>query len=487
MATKASPYPVEHIEDVRTELRRYNWQPQPEAQRILDDLLAEFLNRNAWAKNLARRMKDDSGTRFKDWVDHYSIAASDPLFVDLRDRLLAAGFTHTPQPGAANSFIHKGGLFPEVLLGAHPSTRVAIKVDRVADFIQAHQLHDARVFGKPLGQMRLACVAPATNAELYVIERHGIRGYDCPEANPTPTDKCMKAQEHLERLCWRRREFASDFDGLTHLNTLLDNAIADVGRDWTCDLFFESERRYWMHRNRASQVQYVRQRRLGLGWANHDHHTYRCSRHCFTQSIATWEKLGFFLRERFYAGAEAGWGAQVCEQPVTGIITFNDVDMSPEELLFDFSHGGFKEERGNLGTVGVWCALHGEALLQAGMHHLECQFDWQALVDQLQAEGNVKHMDPFTTFPYLKQAFTEGERWPVREERIQKLLQSKMIDEKQAELFRKEGALGSHLENLERNDGFKGFNQQGVSDIIARTDARRMAKLDANKKLPLGA
>ena len=34
-------------------------------------------------------------------------------------------------------------------------------------------------------------------------------------------------------------------------------------------------------------------------------------------------------------------------------------------------------------------------------------------------------------------------------------------------------ALGSHLENLERNDGFKGFNQQGVSDIIARTDPRR--------------
>jgi hypothetical protein len=37
------------------------------------------------------------------------------------------------------------------------------------------------------------------------------------------------------------------------------------------------------------------------------------------------------------------------------------------------------------------------------------------------------------------------------------------------------GALGSHLENLERNDGFKGFNQKGVSDIIARTDPRRQA------------
>ena len=34
------------------------------------------------------------------------------------------------------------------------------------------------------------------------------------------------------------------------------------------------------------------------------------------------------------------------------------------------------------------------------------------------------------------------------------------------------GAVGSHLENLERHDGYKGFNQHGVSDIIKRTDAR---------------
>jgi hypothetical protein len=33
--------------------------------------------------------------------------------------------------------------------------------------------------------------------------------------------------------------------------------------------------------------------------------------------------------------------------------------------------------------------------------------------------------------------------------------------------------LGSHLEILERNDGYKGFNQTGVSDIIARTDPRK--------------
>jgi len=84
-------------------------------------------------------------------------------------------------------------------------------------------------------------------------------------------------------------------------------------------------------------------------------------------------------------------------------------------------------------------------------------------------------MDPFTTFPYLRQAFTEGERWPVAESRVQRVLSMGQITPAQAEEFRTTGAMGSHLENLERNDGFKGFNQQGVSDIIARTDPRKQA------------
>jgi hypothetical protein len=35
-----------------------------------------------------------------------------------------------------------------------------------------------------------------------------------------------------------------------------------------------------------------------------------------------------------------------------------------------------------------------------------------------------------------------------------------------------EGAVGSHLEVIQRGEGFKGFNQQTVSDIIRRTDPR---------------
>ncbi len=75
---------------------------------------------------------------------------------------------------------------------------------------------------------------------------------------------------------------------------------------------------------------------------------------------------------------------------------------------------------------------------------------------------------------YLKQAFTRGEMWPVDERRIERLLADKWITLEQAARFRSEGVLGSHLEILERNGGYKGFNQTGISEIITRTDPRRM-------------
>jgi hypothetical protein len=106
------------------------------------------------------------------------------------------------------------------------------------------------------------------------------------------------------------------------------------------------------------------------------------------------------------------------------------------------------------------------------MHHLECQFDFDSLRQQME-QGGLKVMPPFTNLPYLRQAFTEGERWPVDPGRIERALDARYITQQQAEQFRKNGAIGSHLENLQRDQGFKGFNQKGVSDIIARTDPRQ--------------
>ncbi len=106
------------------------------------------------------------------------------------------------------------------------------------------------------------------------------------------------------------------------------------------------------------------------------------------------------------------------------------------------------------------------------MHHLECRFDFALLRDQLAAEG-VNTMKPFSDFPFLKQAFTEGERWPVSPRRAERLRHNGSITDQQAAEFTSKGAIGSHLENLQRKGGFKGFNQHAVSIIIAETDPRK--------------
>ena len=447
-------------------LDQFHWEPQPKGQALVNELVADFLARCPEAERLKNRMKAESGTRFVDWVDYITVPKTT---ANILTRLADAGFVRTPHEGASECYVNDKGIFPAIIVCNSQTTRVAIKVASVADFLFAQRVAaSGQIQGGPGSQLRMVKAFEGTNAELWACERHGTRGFEAKDSDPS---KVIAAMRHLEALRSRKRDFATSSEGFAEIHRILDAAIREIGRDWTCDLFFESERNYWQSKNHAAQFQYGRQQALGLGWANHDHHTYRSSREAYKDLISVLEKLGFHCRERFYAGAEAGWGAQVLEQPVTGITIFADVDMSAEELLGDFAHTGLAA-RAQLGTIGLWCALHGEAMLEAGMHHLECQFDWHALRDQMQ-EADIRTMDPFTTFPYLRQAFTQGEHWKVSESRLAALVARKQITPQQAEDFRNHGALGSHLENLERNDGFKGFNQQGVSHIISKTDPRK--------------
>ncbi|MGD2207334.1 MAG: hypothetical protein PVH17_11210, partial [Anaerolineae bacterium] len=99
------------------------------------------------------------------------------------------------------------------------------------------------------------------------------------------------------------------------------------------------------------------------------------------------------------------------------------------------------------------------------------RFDFDTATQQL-AEWGIKMMRPFSDFSYLRQAFTQGERWEVAPDRLDRLLAHGQIDRAQRAAFAEKGAIGSHLENIQRGEGFKGFNQQTVSDIIRRTDPR---------------
>lgn len=444
----------------------FDWPLAYEAENLLRARLDAFLQRNRFAATLATRMTRETGTDFFEWVDHLILTPDDEV------ALVKVGFVHHPQAETARGEVvleHPRATLPRVLLrkARHNPSVVAIKPEFVADFIAAHNL-DVEQEGEPRSRYRRVVVAEGNGTRLEAIERRAYRGFVPAPLKRGELAAILKAKELF---LTRPRRGEDDAQGCKIATRILNRVLKLVSRNVACHLFFEAERAFWENRNRAARLQKFRQDQLGLGWGNHDHHTFRCSRAHFADLIQFLDKLGFQKRERFYAGAEAGWGAQVSEQPITGVVVFADVDLTPGETAIDFSVKKLPPAA-KLGTVGLWVGLHGESFLHAGMHHLEARFDFNSLRDQLQSQG-VKTMQPFSDFAFLRQAFTEGERWVVNPKRAERLLATGLITREHCAHFIRDGAIGSHLENLQRHGGFKGFNQKAVSAIISATDPRK--------------
>lgn len=451
------------------DLERYSWRPWPEAQSVVDRLFLEVVDRSPMAQWFQRQMYDQTGTRLYDWVDHI-VAPPDEL-----SELSNYGF----ELDAFGAYHHSGAIFPRFLPseGDPHLWALVIKVDACEEFTRAHGLTEP-IQGQPDSTLRKVCAERGDAAEFWAIERHGDRSFV-----PVPVpERCLEQSRMIgQQFSMRDRSHRHvndlpepEQEAWRTLRDMVTHACENLNQAWVADLFFKAERDYWMQRNRAAQVQKRRQDQLGLGWGNHDHHTYRSRRESFACLVDLFELMGLYCRERFHAGADAGWGAQVMESDDAGITVFADVDLSTTEVLQDFSHQGLAYRK-ELGTVGLWCELHGDSILGAGMHHLECQFDFVNLGRSLQSEYGIGVMPPFTDKPYLQQQFTQGERWKVDPDRIDRLLQDERITPEQAQQFHQQGAIGSHLENLERNEGYKGFNQDGISEIIAATDPRRLS------------
>jgi hypothetical protein len=461
----------------------FEWKRWPETDEFLDQAINTALAGNSTAALLANRMPSETGTQFKVWVDHLVMRGDRRL----AGRLGELGYERQASPYSVGVplFTHAGGIFPPIALKADKPgvsdradlhvIEVAIKVESVPDFSRAHSL-GLEIAGYAMGPYRVAKIA-GMETTLAVVERRGYRGF---EPYPGELARQGRMTPHAARDAlaardlWhgRARTFDNDQAGIDVTEATLEKVIELAGStDLACHLVFECERWYWQSRNHAARVQKARQDKLGLGWANHDHHTFRCSRRFFPRIMSMFKRLGFVLRERFHAGAHAGWGAQILEHPVTGIVISADLDLAPEEATEDFAHHAL-DELPRPGTVGLWVALHGESILEAGMHHLEAQFDFDALRDGIKAEAGIETMPPFSNFPFLRQAFTAGERWPVSAQRADRALALGWINSEQHQKFLRDGTIGSHLENLERREGYKGFNQQAVSAIIAATDPR---------------
>src|SRR6266699_2185976 len=391
----------------------FDWPLAYDAEQLLRRRVEAFLDSSTLARRLAQRMREETGTDFFEWIDHLVLAPTE------EPALREAGFLRDARvetPDGEQVYAHPRATLPRLMLhrGQRPRPSViALRPEFIGDFIARHHLA-GEPEGEPFSRYRRVVVTEEKGTQLEAVERRAYRGFVTAPLKSGELSALIKARELWQT---RPRGLADDRQGFRVANQVLDRVLALVGRDLACQLFFEAERAYWESRNRAAQAQKQRQDRLGLGWGNHDHHTFRSSRRHFLDLMRVMERLGFERRERYYAGAQAGWGAQILEQPVEGVVVFADVDLLPEETEIDFSRAPLPPAP-RLGTIGLWVGLHGESFLEAGMHHLEARFDFAIVREQLKALG-IAGMPPFSDFAFLKQAFTEGDRWPVRRERAE--------------------------------------------------------------------
>jgi hypothetical protein len=450
--------------------REFDWGLCPAAADFAQTLVADFLEHHRFAKGLAGRMLKETSTRFSDWIDHAVLPAADFSARDLE----ALGFEEdeTPKtPDGERSFRHRGSCLFPLLLSPEGRIEIALKPEELEPIISRLRL-EAAIAGKSWAPYRRAVLGAEGRHVLSAVARRGTGDFvshDCGDGKDYAAV--------LSQLSGRKRDFGSDEEGMQQTCLLLKSAAGSLKRERLCDAFFRSERIHWQSRNRAGRLQAGRQDRLGLGWGNHDHHTYRSSRESFLALMEVFTTLGFEFRERYYAGEAAGWGAQILEHAACGIVVFADVDLHPDESEVDFPRQGLPHRK-ELGTVGLWVGLHGQSLLQAGMHHLAARFDFPRLGQDLEASG-AKVMAPFSNFPFLKQAFTAGEAQKVSDARLDRLADESSVTAQQRAKFQAEGAIGSHLESLERNQGFKGFNKSSVTKIIQATDPRMQSALGA--------
>lgn len=445
----------------------FQWKCQPNAEAIILKILEKAMQGNHFISSLSNDLQKHTSTRLFDWLDHVAVTHTP----ELEHEIIDAGFVSDMASSSYRVFYHPGAQLPRVVVydeNESAGTGIAIIVDHIDDFLMARGL-TAMIEGSPFSYYRRSFISTENGISFWAVSRRGSLAMEPEYHDEGYLEKYFAAKEEWKS---RPRSIPDEDEAMELTITTAQEIIEMVGTDLAASIILECEREYWQLRNTAGQAQKNRQDRLGLGWANHDHHTFRSSRRHFTQLVRLFEMLGFHCRERFYAGKEAGWGAQVMENPRCRLVLFLDVDLDSDEIAIDFAHQPLPELK-KLGTIGLWCALHGDSILKGGMHHLEAQFLFEELTKDLSSQG-IGMMDPFSSFPYLKQAFTHGEIWPVEVRKVDALLQSGKITQEQAEKFKNYGAVGSHLENLQRREGYKGFNQKNVSFIIQKTDPRHI-------------
>lgn len=105
----------------------FDWKRWPRTEQFVADLLRSALDESPFAAHIATRMRDETATRFEDWIDHLVIKHR----AGLESELDELGYRLDSVRYELNSpvYTHDGGIFPRIAVspalgtnGSHAST-----------------------------------------------------------------------------------------------------------------------------------------------------------------------------------------------------------------------------------------------------------------------------------------------------------------------------------------------------------------------------
>src|SRR5260370_36249586 len=138
IATKVLPR--QRLADSAEGSQRFDWPLANDAEAFLRDLIEAFLVKNSFARESAKRMRDETATDFFEWVDHIIIPAAH------EDSLRQAGFvcdSHAETTGGEAVYEHPRATLPSVLLrpnGQAGTATIALRPESVAEVLGRHSL-----------------------------------------------------------------------------------------------------------------------------------------------------------------------------------------------------------------------------------------------------------------------------------------------------------------------------------------------------------
>ncbi len=375
------------------------------------------------AQRLDRRLRVACSVRLRDMVDHIRHRPA-AIFADLGWRRQEAPLWRAPHPA-----------LPDVVEDA--GFTVVLRVACIDRFLAAIG-SEARIEGASHGPYRYASIFKAGDVGFAVAERHGWIGHEPPILGER---KLRRARLHQQIFRTRRRQFQSGPRAIAHTMRLAEAAATDLGGPWAGALFLRAEREYWVARCAPALRQHQRQLAAGVGWCTVSHHAYACSRESFADTRRILETLGHAGAGLVRPHHDANWGGQIMDASATGAAPYTMlcVDLAAHEHTLGEAGAGLSPLTW-LGPPGVWCGLHGESLLEAGLCCVSAAYDIEALSDARHRAG--KGGPRRTTL--------HDEHRAVDPRRVAVLERARYISRPQAEIHSTVGAVGAQFEVLQR-------------------------------------